>query len=149
MDNIIVYVDDAAYALGVLQVLQAPRTADGMRKPVRWIVVGCAPRVTHRVSKWVTHSARENWRGKWAEKVFARLLPLLQQEGDTVVTQLAEGGLPGQTEVLTKEYGSAQVLDARKPRNESGMQTVASQTGGCLMAFMATLSGTAFMLAAD
>ncbi|MES2946296.1 MAG: hypothetical protein V4772_25780 [Pseudomonadota bacterium] len=149
MDNIIVYVDDAAYALGMLQVLQAPRTSDGLRKPVRWIVVGCAPRVTHRVSKWVTHSARENWRGKWADKVFAHLLPLLQQEGDTVVTQLAEGGLPGQTEILTREYGNAQVLDARKPRNESGMQTAASRAGSCLMACMATLSGTAFMLAAD
>ena len=87
MDNIIVYVDDATYAL---QMLQPMLPAGGPRNPTRWIVVGCAPRVTHRVSKWVTHSARESWRGKWAEKVFAQLMPVLQREGDAVLTQLAQ-----------------------------------------------------------
>ena len=56
MENIIVYVDDAAYAM---QMLQGMRADGAARNPTRWIVVGCAPRVTHRVSKWVTHSARE------------------------------------------------------------------------------------------
>lgn len=111
MDNIIVYVDDASYAL---QMLQPMRLADGARNPARWIVVGCAPRVTHRASKWVTHSARESWRGKWADKVFAQLQPLLQQDGDIVVTQLAQTTLCAQTESLMKEYGVARVLDARR-----------------------------------
>ncbi len=68
MDNIIVYVDDAAHAQQMLQ----PMCAVGdSRSPARWIVVGCPPRVTHRISKWVTHSTRESWREKWADKVFA------------------------------------------------------------------------------
>ena len=113
MDNIIVYVDDAAYALQVLQPLctgaEAPRAA-------RWIVVGCAPRVTHRVSKWVTHSARESWRGKWAEKVFSSLMPLLQQGDNAVVTQIAQTNLQTQTETLIREFGVAKVIDARRPK---------------------------------
>ncbi|MDO8374940.1 MAG: hypothetical protein Q7T39_23665, partial [Polaromonas sp.] len=72
MDTTIVYVDEAAHALGML----APLLQSGQaHTPTRWIVVGCAPRITHRVSKWVTHSARESWRGKWAEKVFEQIVP--------------------------------------------------------------------------
>ena len=70
MDNIIVYIDDAAYALHLLQpMLPTAGTADAARTPApgslasatsftgtHWILVGCAPRVTRRVSKWVTHS---------------------------------------------------------------------------------------------
>eukprot|EP01031_Cornospumella_fuschlensis_P001461 gene1461-1824_t len=95
MDNIIVYVDDASYALQMLE----PMRMDGIaRNPARWIVVGCAPRVTHRASKWVTNSARESWRGKWADKVFSQLLPLLEQNGDTVITKIAQTTLCAQTE---------------------------------------------------
>ena len=57
MDNIIVYVDDAAYAL---QMLQPMCPANSVRSPARWIVVGCAPRVTNHASKWVTNSARDS-----------------------------------------------------------------------------------------
>lgn len=121
MNNIIVYVDDAAYALQILQPMQATGSANG---PVRWIMVGCAPRVTHRVSKWVTHSARESWRGKWADKVFSQLTPVLQQGQDTVVTLLAESALPLQTEALCGQYGGARVLDARRPKFGHDMQPV-------------------------
>jgi hypothetical protein len=87
-------------------------------------VVGCAPRVTHRASKWVTNSTRESWRGKWAEKTFARLLPLLQQDGDTVVTRMAQASLCNQTESLIKEYSVARVLDARRPKFGHDLQPV-------------------------
>lgn len=120
MDNIIVYVDDAAHAMQMLQ----PLLPIGERPPTRWIVIGCAPRVTHRVSKWVTHSARESWRGKWAEKVFAQLIPLLDKEGDSVLTQLAQTTLLTQTESLIKQYGAARVLDARRPKFDQDMQPV-------------------------
>ena len=121
MNNIIVYIDDAAYALQMLQPMRAVDSVDG---PVRWIVVGCAPRVTHRVSKWVTHSARESWRGKWADKVFAQLIPLLQQGDDTVVTLLAESALTVQTQTLCGQYSGARVLDARRPKFGHDMQPV-------------------------
>jgi len=61
----------------------------------------------------VTHSARESWRGKWANKVFAQLQPLLQQGGDSVVTLLAESAVPLQTEALIARYGDARVLGSR------------------------------------
>jgi hypothetical protein len=90
MNTTIVYIDEAAYALNLLAPLLQP---DSARGPAHWIVVGCAPRITHRVSKWVTHSARESWRGKWAEKAFAQIVPILQASGATVITQVANGSL--------------------------------------------------------
>ena len=149
MDNIIVYVDDAAYAL---QMLQPMRLVDSVNGPVRWIVVGCAPRVTHRVSKWVTHSARESWRSKWAEKVFSQLQPLLQQGGDTVVTLLTQSTLPNQTEALIGQYGSARVLDARRPKFGQDMQPVTKsqvQESHTTLGYAAALLGAGVLVATD
>lgn len=113
MDNLIVYVDDASYALQILQPMLPAGQSQG---PTRWIVVGCAPRVTHHVSKFVTHSARDGWRRRWSEKVFGQVVPTLQRQGDEVVTLLAQTNLCTQTEMLIKTYGAARVLDARRPR---------------------------------
>ena len=149
MDNIIVYVDDAAYALQMLQ----PMCAEGAaRKPARWIVVGCAPRVTHRVSKWVTHSARESWRGKWADKVFASLMPLLQRDGDIVVTQLAQTTLQNQTEALMREFGVAKVLDARRPKFGHDLQPVTAtqaQEKNHMLGYVTALAGAGLLVATD
>ena len=147
MDNIVVYVDDAEYAL---QMVQPMLSADASRSPSRWIVVGCAPHLTHDASKWVSHDALESWRGEWAEKVFAQLVPLLQQQGDTVVTRLAQTGLSSQTESLIKEYGEARVLDARRPKFGQDLQPVtatqAQEHHGALG--LATALATAAVLAA-
>ena len=149
MDNMIVYVDDAAYAL---QMLQPMRLADSVNAPVRWIVVGCAPRVTHRVSKWVTHSARESWRGKWAEKVFSQLQPLLQQGGDTMVTLLAESALPLQTQALLGQYGDARVFDARRPKFGHDLQPVTQsqvQESHTVLSYATALLGAGVLVATD
>ena len=124
MNSIIVYVDDAAYALQMLGCLHRPETVDG--QPGRWIVVGCAPRITHRASKWVTNSARQNWQGRWADKVFAGIVPWLQKDGDVVVTIIAKSTLRSQTESLVSEYGASQVVDARRPRLSLEPQAVAA-----------------------
>lgn len=71
MDKIIVYVDDADHA----QQLLAPLAAKEPASQRHWVLVACAPRMTHRVSKWVSHSARESWRNKWADKLFAQIIP--------------------------------------------------------------------------
>ena len=149
MNNIIVYIDDAAYALQMLQPMRAVDSVDG---PVRWIVVGCAPRVTHRVSKWVTHSARESWRGKWADKVFAQLMPLLQQGDDAVVTLLAESALTVQTQTLCGHYGAARVLDARRPKFGHDMQPVSSsqvQESHKIIGYATALLGAGVLVATD
>ena len=121
MENIIVYIDDAEYAQHMLQPMQA---ADKPGNPVRWLVVACAPHLTHDAGKWVSHGALESWRGEWADKVFAELKPLLQRDGNTVVTRLAETVLTSQTESLIKEFGDARVLDARRPKLGQDMQPV-------------------------
>ena len=106
MDKVIVYLDDAAYAAGRLA-----HTAG-----THWILVACAPRMTHRASKWVSHSARENWRSRWADKLFAQLVPQLQAAGHEVTTVMARGPLPQLLHELSAEHGQARVVDMRKPR---------------------------------
>ena len=149
MDNIIVYVDDATYAL---QLLQPMLQAGASRSPTRWIMVGCAPRVTHHVSKWVTHSARESWRGKWASKVFSQLTPLLEKDQDSVVTLLAQTSLCAQTESLIKEHGTARVLDARRPKFGQDLQPVTAtqvQEHHGVMAYAAALASAGLLVATD
>ena len=149
MDNVIVYLDEAACALAML----APvLPADQARTPIRWIVVGCAPRVTHHVSKWVTHSARQNWRGKWADKVFSQVLPLLQRPGDEVVTQIASGPLCDLTDALMTQYGAGRVLDVRRPKPGNALQPVTRQPaaqGQSLWTLAAMMAGSGMLLAAD
>lgn len=115
MDKVIVYVDDAAYARQILEPLSRRSSA----AQAHWILVACAPRMTHRISKWVSHSARESWRAKWADKLFAQVTPWLGAGGSEVSTVLAKGPLPELLTQLQAEHGSsAQVVDARRPKQE-------------------------------
>lgn len=123
MDKIIVYLDDAAYAQQQL----APMTAHepiGAAPATHWVLVACAPRMTQRISKWVSHSARENWRAKWAEKLFGQVVPHLKERGDSVSTVLAKGPLPDLTKRLSAEHATSRVLDARRPKFGQDMQPV-------------------------
>lgn len=115
MDKIIVYLDDAAYARQQL----APMTgaaAPGDSGPTHWVLVACAPRMTRRISKWVSHSARESWRAKWAEKLFEHVVPQLKADGSRVTTLVAKGELVALTQKLVAQHGAARVLDARRPK---------------------------------
>ncbi len=116
MDKIIVYVDDAAHAQQQLAPMKSSERAGAAATRTHWVMVACAPRMTHRISKWVSHSARENWRAKWADKLFEQLVPQMQASGDTVTVVLAKGPLPELTEQLKREHGTARVLDARRPK---------------------------------
>jgi hypothetical protein len=115
MEKIILYVDDAAYARDFLA-RRAP-DAQAAGGPRHWVVVACAPRMTHRISKWVSHSARENWRAKWFAKVQEQVLPLLlSEQGSQVTPVLAKGPLTDLTQRLKLEHGAAAVVDARRPK---------------------------------
>lgn len=114
MDKIIVYVDDGAHAQQQLTPMK--NSGLGGNPRTHWVLVACAPRMTHRISKWVSHSARENWRAKWADKLFSQIVPGLQASGDVVTVVLAKGPLPELTEQLKAEHGTARVLDARRPK---------------------------------
>jgi hypothetical protein len=121
MDKIIVYVDDADYALQQL----TPMNSGGAAAPgTHWILVACAPRMTQHISKWVSHAARQSWRAKWSDKLFAQVVPGLQQRGDQVSTMLAEGVLIDMTRQLLLQQGMARVLDARRPKFGQDLQPV-------------------------
>ncbi len=123
METIIVYVDDVAYAQQQLPPLRHHGRA-AAQPTTHWVLVACAPRMTQRISKWVSHSARENWRSRWAAKVFEQTVPLLQQQGDTVTTRVAKGPLVELTSQLIREHGSARVFDARRPKLAADLQPV-------------------------
>ena len=123
MDKIIVYVDDAAYALGQLE----PMLLTGRR--TQWVVVACAPRMTRNAGKWVPQSARDNWRRQWADAALATLAPALQSRGDSVEVVVASGPLHSVTERLTGEHGPARILDARRPKFGHRMEPVSATQG--------------------
>lgn len=149
MQNIIVYIDDAGHALEQLQpLLSAPGSAEP-QPDTHWILVGCAPRVTHRVSKWVTHSARDNWRRKWADKVFSQIVPTLAAPRHHVTTLLADTSLGQQTEWLIQQHGAARVLDARRPRMELDTPALRRQPGYGFLSLLTTVLGTGMLIAVD
>lgn len=115
METIIVYLDDADYAQPMLQSMA--QSAHAGR--THWVVVACAPRITHRVSKFVSNRSRESWRNKWADKLFAATTPLLVQSGARVTQRLARGPLVELVEELRQELGtSPQIIDLRRPKLE-------------------------------
>ena len=125
MEKIIVVLDDAGYARQQLIPMKANGTPlPGAATPTHWVLVACAPRLTQHVSKWVSHSARENWRAKWAGKLFEQIAPGLQAAGDSVTTVLAKGPLPELTRKLMAEHAASRVLDARRPKFGQDMQPV-------------------------
>ena len=115
MEKIILYVDDAAYAREFLARATADQVGgDGAR---HWMLVACAPRMTHRISKWVSHSARENWRGNWFAETQDQVVPLLSRPGDAVTPMLAQGPLADLTLRLKRDHGAGvRVVDARRPK---------------------------------
>lgn len=135
MDKVIVYLDDPAYA--------RQRMPGAEAGPTHWLLVACAPRMTHRISKWVSHSARENWRAKWADRLFEQVVPALRDRGDTVTPILARGPLPELTRHLMAEHGSLRVLDVRRPKQDQP-QDKDRWSPGALMGLSAAL-----MLAVD
>jgi hypothetical protein len=122
METLIVYMDDADYAQRMLSPMLAPNA------PTRWVLVACAPRMSRRIGKWLSHSARENWRGKWCDRLFTQVTPLLQSRGvahaDTEYV-VAKEPLLELTQQLRSRLGAARVVDARRPKLGQDMQSIA------------------------
>jgi hypothetical protein len=155
MDTLIIYLDDAAYARHLLAPMLSSAT------PTRWVLVACAPRLSRRVGKWLSHSARENWRSKWCNNLFSQIAPTLQrstaksqQEGDTIVEcVVAKGPLPELTQQLLSRFSAARVVDVRRPKFGQQMPPVtreqpSEKTGWQLPSAVGTL-GVVLVLAAD
>jgi hypothetical protein len=84
----------------------------------RWLLVACAPRLTHRIGKWASHSSREHWRRHWTDRLFEQArgwtatLP-----DDRLHTLVARDALPKVIEQLQREHGHGlEVIDARRPK---------------------------------
>jgi hypothetical protein len=109
MQTLIAFVDDAEHAQRRLAPLK-----DG--QPVHWVLVACAPQLTRRVGKWVTQSARQQWRAKWCDKLFAALVPQLAGTHDQVTTVIAKRPLQEVARELQALHGTTRVFDARRPK---------------------------------
>lgn len=114
MGTLIVYLDDASYAQQIL----APLLSNGT--PSHCVLVACAPRMSRRIGKWLSHSSRENWREKWCDKLFAQITSTLRVQQNLTPVSLeyvvAKGPLPELTQHLRNHFGAAQVIDARRPK---------------------------------
>ena len=111
MEKIAVFVNDAAHARHLLQPML--KGAD----PVHWIVVACPPTLTRHIGRWVSHSAREQWRERWASELFEALEPELRAfAGSKVERQLAKRPLIDVSRRLEARLGMVRLLDARRPR---------------------------------
>ncbi len=112
METIAVLVNDAAHAQHMLLPMRTSA------EPTHWILVACAPRLTRRVGRWVSHGQREHWRKQWAERLFAQVLPSLGgRPADRLQTHVAAHPLVQEIARLHEKHGAAlRVLDARRPR---------------------------------
>ena len=110
MENIIVVLDDAEYALKML----APMKDDG--NPTQWVLLVCPPKLTRHIGRWVHHASREAWREKWGLELVQKLRPVLGADGDRLQWRLAKGPLVEQTRRLQAEFTTHRVLDARRPQ---------------------------------
>ncbi|MFZ2737305.1 MAG: hypothetical protein WBI20_06945 [Burkholderiaceae bacterium] len=115
MDNIIVYLDEPDFSLHQLAPMKN-LTAGPAMQATHWILVACPPHLTHHASRWISDQAMQSWRAKWADELFASLVPTLHSRGDKITTVLAHGDLVELTQQLQVQHGLAHVLDARRPR---------------------------------
>jgi hypothetical protein len=105
----------------------------------------------------VTQSARHSWQSTWSDKVFAQVLPSLQQPGrgaDEVVTHLAPSrqSLCDLTLSLTQQYGHGRVLDARRPKLGHELQPVTEgqkQERHQMAGYAAALAGAGMLAGLD
>jgi hypothetical protein len=110
METIAVFANDAAYARHILQPMLAARA------PTHWVLVACPPTLTRHIGRWVSHDAREQWRRRWADELYAHLEPDLKaQAGSKVEKLLAKRPLVDLSARLEARLGALRLLDARRP----------------------------------
>jgi hypothetical protein len=132
--TVIVYIDDAQHAQRQLADLLA------LPVPTRWVLVACAPRMTRRIGKWLSHASRENWRDKWCDKLFAQMRFILRNPDASVDYVVANSALPELTEQLHKKYGAAQLIDARRPKFDTAPAVTAPQPGWPVSSVLGSLA---------
>jgi len=114
LNSIIVFLDDTEFAMQQITAMRAGAGVSNSR--TQWVLVACPPRMTRHISRWVNNTARQKWRNKWADNLFNEVKGLLQSPQDLIATELSNGSLVEQTQMLLAKYPAARVLDARRPK---------------------------------
>ncbi len=109
MEKIAVFVNDSAYALHVLQpMLQGAR-------PTHWVLVACPPALSRHIGRWVSHSARQQWRERRAAEIFSALQGgLSAAAGSRIETLVAARPLVELSAQLQSRLPDVRLLDARR-----------------------------------
>lgn len=147
MEHIAVFVDIAAHARRLIEPMV--RHDDTV-----WTVIGCPPRLSRHVGRWVTHASREQWQRKWLQTLRAELEPCFgRAQAEAVRWMLAREPLQQIARRLHVQHGSAlRLLDARLPRSGRPFEPLsggAALPGSALQwrAPVAVSSSVALMLA--
>lgn len=111
MEKIAVFANDVAAARHILQpMLEA-------ENPTHWVLIACPPTLTRHIGRWVTHSARQQWRERWAAELFDALRAELKaRPGSEVETLVAKRRLVDLSAQLLARRPQLRLLDARRRR---------------------------------
>lgn len=111
MEKIAVFVNDVAAARHLLEPMLKGCGA------THWVLVACPPTLTRHIGRWVSHSARQQWRERWAADLFDALRPELEaRPGSEVETLIAKRPLVDVSARLVARLPQLCLLDARQPR---------------------------------
>ncbi|WP_280153288.1 hypothetical protein [Piscinibacter sp. XHJ-5] len=111
MEKIAVFLNDAEHARHILQPMLAGASA------THWVLVACPPTLTRHIGRWVSNTARQQWRERWAAEVFAQIEPDLKGQPGTVVEKLiAKRPLVELSARIETRLGGVRLLDARRPQ---------------------------------
>ena len=127
MDTVIIYVDDADYAVDFLARQRASDAGTEIAGPRRWLLVGCVPPLTRHASQWVSDEALQERRQRWLDDTVATLRPLLERDGGTITPLMAERPLLDQTRQLRMAHGAGLALDARRPKLGVDLEPIAPE----------------------
>ncbi len=150
--SVIVVVDDAQCLLQGLPALQkrpdagTPQAGAGA-PPRHWVLLACPPRMSQRIGKFMSQSARAGWHTRWIDKLRAQVEPVLQNGGDTMELHILGNQFAAQMQMLRAAHPGAAVQDLRRPRIGAAPATTSQSVvkglargalpGGLLMLVMA------------
>ena len=121
METFIVYIDDKQYALQQIIPMLSPQETG---KQVSWVLVGCAPKLTRHSGRWLSKPAQKRWRQDWTQEATQDIATLLRQHNNLVFIKTAHGTLSEFTKKLSREFISARVIDARRPKLTANLKPV-------------------------
>ena len=121
METFIVYLDDKQYALQQIVPMLSHQEAS---QQVSWVLVGCPPRLTRHSGRWLSQSAQKKWRQNWTQETTQEIATLLKQHNNQVFIKTAHGPLTEFTKKLSREFVSARVIDARRPKLTANLHPV-------------------------